>query len=297
MRDHGFRLGYTWTKIRLQEAGLVKKASARGAHRKRRPRRALPGMLLFQDGSPHRWLVDLGRDLDLIATMDDATGEVVSAFLVEEEGTFSSFRGLRETIEKKGLFCAFYTDRGSHYFHSPKAGGKVDKGRLTQVGRALSSSSASSTSPPTRPRPGGASSGSSAPCKGASPRSCVWPASPAMDEANRYIAETFLLAFNDRFSVPAAGAGSAFLPYVGRALADILAIQDGRQVQNDNTVRYKGLVLQIPEQAHRRHFVKASVKVHEYPDASLAIFHGPRCLARYDQKGELLLEPNQQEVA
>ena len=83
-----------------------------------------------------------------------------------------------------------------------------------------------------------------------------------MDEANRYIAETFLPAFNDRFSVPAAGAGSAFLPYVGRALADILAIQDGRQVQNDNTVRYKGLVLQIPEQAHRRHFVKASVKVH-----------------------------------
>ena len=118
-----------------------------------------------------------------------------------------------------------------------------------------------------------------------------------MDEANRYIAETFLPAFNDRFSVPAAGAGSAFLPYVGRALADILAIQDGRQVQNDNTVRYKGLVLQIPEQAHRRHFVKASVKVHEYPDASLAIFHGPRYLARYDQKGELLLEPNQQEVA
>ena len=137
VRDHGFRLGYTWTKIRLQEAGLVKKARGRGAHRKRRPRRALPGMLLFQDGSPHRWLVDLGRDLDLIATMNDATGEVVSAFLVEEEGTFSSFRGLRETIEKKGLFCAFYTDRGSHYFHSPKAGGKVDKGRLTQVGRAL----------------------------------------------------------------------------------------------------------------------------------------------------------------
>ena len=128
VRDHGFRLGYTWTKIRLQEAGLVKKARGRGAHRKRRPRRALPGMLLFQDGSPHRWLVDLGRDLDLIATMDDATGEVVSAFLVEEEGTFSSFRGLRETIEKKGLFCAFYTDRGSHYFHSPRPAARSTRG-------------------------------------------------------------------------------------------------------------------------------------------------------------------------
>ena len=128
VRGHGFRLGYTWTKIRLQEAGLVKKARGRGAHRKRRPRRALPGMLLFQDGSPHRWLVDLGRDLDLIATMDDATGEVVSAFLVEEEGTFSSFRGLRETIEKKGLFCAFYTDRGSHYFHSPRPAARSTRG-------------------------------------------------------------------------------------------------------------------------------------------------------------------------
>ena len=137
VRDHGFKLGYTWTKSHLQKAGLVEKAKRRGAHRKKRPLRPLPGMLVFQDGSAHRSLVDFGRDLDLIATMDDATGEVVSAFLVEEEGTLSSFRGLQETIEKKGLFCAFYTDRGSHYFHTPKAGGKVDKDRPTQVGRAL----------------------------------------------------------------------------------------------------------------------------------------------------------------
>ena len=229
VRDHGFRLGYTWTKIRLQEAGLVKKARGRGAHRKRRPRRALPGMLLFQDGSPHRWLVDLGRDLDLIATMDDATGEVVSAFLVEEEGTFSSFRGLRETIEKKGLFCAFYTDRGSHYFHSPKAGGKVDKGRLTQVGRALVQLGIEHI-PSYSPEARGRIERLFGTLQGRLPQELRLAGIAAMDEANRYIAVTFLPAFNDRFSVPAAGAGSAFLPYVGRALADILAIQDGRQV-------------------------------------------------------------------
>ena len=137
VRDHGFKLSYSWTKGQLQKAGLVKKAKRRGAHRKKRPRRPLPGMLVFQDGSSHRWLVDLGRDLDLIATLDDATGELLSAFLVEEEGTLSSFRGLRETIETTGLFCAFYTDRASHYFYTQKAGGKVDKDRLTQVGRAL----------------------------------------------------------------------------------------------------------------------------------------------------------------
>ncbi len=137
VRRHGFEYGYTWTKTTLQRAGLVPHAPRRGAHRKRRPRRPLPGMLVFQDGSPFRWLAGLGYDLDLIATMDDATGEFYSAFLVAEEGTWSSFRGLDETIAQHGLFSAFCTGRGSHNFHTPKAGGKVDKGRPTQVGRAL----------------------------------------------------------------------------------------------------------------------------------------------------------------
>ena len=118
-----------------------------------------------------------------------------------------------------------------------------------------------------------------------------------IEEANRYIAETFLPAFNAQFTVPAAEQGSAFLAYVGRALTDILAIQEERQVQNDNTLRYKRIVLQIPEQTHRRHFVKASVKVLEYPDGNLAVFHGPRCLARYDQEGALLEDQSQQKVA
>ena len=296
VRDHGFRLGYTWTKTRLQKAGLVKKAKQRGAHRKKRPRRPLPGMLLFQDGSPHRWLVDLGRDLDLIATMDDATGEVLSAFLVEEEGTLSSFRGLREVIQEKGLFCSFYTDRGSHYFLTSKAGGKVDKQRLTQVGRALSQlgiEHIASYSPEAR----GRIERLFGTLQKRLPQELRLAGITTIEQANRYIAETFLPAFNSQFMVPAAEQGSAFLAYVGRALGDILAIQQDRQVQNDNTLRYKGLVLQIPEQAHRRHFVKASVKILEYPDGNLAVFHGPRCLARYDQEGALLAGQSQQRVA
>ena len=269
VRDHGFRLGYTWTKIRLQEAGLVKKARGRGAHRKRRPRRALPGMLLFQDGSPHRWLVDLGRDLDLIATMDDATGEVVSAFLVEEEGTFSSFRGLRETIEKKGLFCAFYTDRGSHYFHSPKAGGKVDKGRLTQVGRALVQLGIEHI-PSYSPEARGRIERLFGTLQGRLPQELRLAGIAAMDEANRYIAETFLPAFNDRFSVPAAGAGSAFLPYVGPRSPT--SSPSRTAARSRTTIRSATRASSFPD------FVKASVKVHEYPDASLAIFHVPRAL-------------------
>ena len=295
VRDHGFTLGYTWTKTRLQEAGLIKKARKRGAHRKKRPRRPLPGMLVFQDGSPHRWLVDLGRDVDLIATMDDATGELLSAFLVEQEDTLSSFRGLKETIEKKGLFCAFYSDRASHYLRTPKAGCKVDKSHPTQVGRALSQlgiEHIASYSPQAR----GRVERLFGTLQGRLPQELRLAGITTMEQANGYIEKTFLPAFNRQFMVPAAEQGEAFLPYVGRALEDILAIQASRQVQNDNTVRYKGLALQIPEHKHRRHFVRASVTVIEYPDQSLAVFHGPRRLARYDSQGDLL-EGSGQRVA
>src|SRR6202035_3871888 len=137
-RRHNYTLGYTVTRLALQGAGLVDKQKRRGGpHRKKRQRRPLPGMLLYQDGSTHRWIGALDHDLDLIVTLDDATGAIYSAILVEEEGTMSSFLGLFETIAEQGLFRAFYTDRGSHYFYTPKAGGKVDKSKPTQVGRAL----------------------------------------------------------------------------------------------------------------------------------------------------------------
>src|SRR3954469_2700033 len=131
-----FVRGYTWTKSVLQLRGLVTKAPKRSAHRKKRARRPLPGLLLFPDGSKHAWLPQ-GPELDLIVTLDDATSAILSAVLVEEEGTASSFVGLKEVIAAHGLFSAFYTDRGSHYFFTPKAGEPVDKTRLTQVGRAL----------------------------------------------------------------------------------------------------------------------------------------------------------------
>ena len=134
--EHGFRLSYTWTKTVLQSRGLVAIAPRRSAHRKKRPRRPLPGMMLFQDGSPHEWLVGQAP-LDLIVTLDDATSAIYSIFLVEAEGTASSFRGLAEVISRHGLFSSLYTDRGSHYFTTPKAGGKVDRQQPTQVGRAL----------------------------------------------------------------------------------------------------------------------------------------------------------------
>src|SRR5664279_2702300 len=137
LKRHGYKLGYTVTKVHLQRAGLVVRAPRRSAHRKKRPRRPMVGMMLHQDASSHVWLPGTGRKHDLVASLDDATSALLSAFLVDEEGTASSFRGLREVIDRHGLFCALYTDRGSHDFHTPAAGKAVSKTQLTQVGRAL----------------------------------------------------------------------------------------------------------------------------------------------------------------
>ena len=120
--EHGGTRSYTWTKNRLQAAGQVARARRRGAHRKKRPRKPLPGMMLHQDGSRHEWVP--GSQWDLIVTLDDATNELYSAFFVEEEGTMSSFQGLRQVIEAKGLFSSLYTDRGSHYWLTEEAGAR-----------------------------------------------------------------------------------------------------------------------------------------------------------------------------
>src|SRR5205823_5829659 len=136
VRDHNFNWGYTWVKTQLHAAGLVERAKRRGAHRRKRPRKPCEGMMLHQDGSRAEWLAG-SLPLDLIVTMDDATSTVYSAFLVEEEGTASTLRACLEVFAMKGLPSSLYTDRGSHYFFTPKAGEAVDKEHLTQVGRAL----------------------------------------------------------------------------------------------------------------------------------------------------------------
>jgi len=133
---HGIELSYTWVKLALQGAGLVKKGRKRGVHRQRRARRPLPGMLLHLDGSRHQWFQD-ERWYDLIEIVDDATSETYYAQLVEEESTRTVMTALREVIERKGRFCALYSDRASHFFHTPAAGGPVSRERLSQVGRAL----------------------------------------------------------------------------------------------------------------------------------------------------------------
>jgi transposase len=280
---HNMSWCYTWTKRVLQQAGLVKRAARRGAHRKRRERRPLAGMLLFQDGSRYEWLP--GIEADLIATMDDADNWLYSAFLVEEEGTMSSFQGVGEVIEAHGLFASLYVDRASHYFFTPAAGGKVDPQQLTQFGRAMRQLGIELI-PSYSPQARGRMERLFKTLQDRLPKEFALAGVRTVEQANRFLKRRYLPAHNRRFSVAPAEAGSAFVPWIGGNLWDLLCVQEERVVGNDNTVRYQNRLLQIPEDAHRRHYVKAKVRVHEYPDGKLAVFHGPRCLARYHANGK-----------
>jgi transposase len=283
--DHGGTRSYNWTKQTLQAAGHVTRATRRGAHRKKRPRNPLPGMMLHQDGSTHEWVS--GCQWDLIVTLDDATTEIYSAFFVEEEGTLSSLRGLQEVMETKGLFSSLYTDRGSHYWHTDEAGGQVDKIRLTQVHRALQQLGVTLI-PAYSPEARGRSERAFRTLQDRLPKELALAGITEMAAANRYLTEQFLPQHNERFMVRATEPGTACIPWVGTHLAEILCVQEERVVAKDNTVRYQGTTLQIPQAPHRFHYVKVTVRVHAYPDGTLAVFHGPRCLARYHADGRLI---------
>jgi transposase len=282
-RDGGQR-SYTWVKNTLQTAGLVSRARKRGAHRKRRERAPLPGMMLHQDGSNHEWVP--GKKWDLIVTMDDATSEHYSMFFVTEEGTVSSFQGIREVIVHQGLFSSLYTDRGSHYWFTPETGGKVSKTQPTQFGRAMKHLGIEMI-PAYSPEARGRSERNFSTHQERLPKELALHGIITMEAANRYLAEVYLPAFNAEFMQPAAEEGTAFLKWIGANLDDILCEQHERTVTADNCVSFEGKTLQIPADRYRCHYVKVKVRVHRYTHGDLALFHGPRKLADYDKQGQL----------
>jgi hypothetical protein len=273
----------------LQEAKLVVRSKERGKHRKKRERKPLPGMMVHQDASTHEWVPE--QMWDLVVTLDDATSEHTSMFFCAEEGTDSSFHGIGQTIARYGLFCSAYTDRGSHYFHTSEAGGKVDKVNLTQVGRALKQlgiEHIAAYSPEAR----GRSERAFDTHQGRLPKELAKAGITDMHQANRYLEQVYMPNHNAEFALPALETGSAFVPYIGTRLPDILCSQFERTVDNDNCVSFEGRKLQIPASSTRAHYVKTQVRVHRYVDGTLALFHGPRKLVAYDAQGN----PNLQEM-
>jgi transposase len=278
----GGKRSYTWVKSRLQEERLIAKTTKKGVHRKRRERAALPGMMIHQDASTHEWVP--GQQWDLVVTMDDATSDHYSMFFCAEEGTQSSFRGVRATIEAHGLFCSFYSDRGSHYWHTPVAGGKVDKVNLTQFGRALQHlgiTMIAAYSPEAR----GRSERMFSTHQGRLPQELALQGITTMEAANRYLQEHYGPEFNREFAQPAREQGTAFIDYIGPPVDEILCEHYNRTVGRNNCVSFENRSLQIPPDEYRCNYINALVRVHRYRDGTMAIFHGPRKLARYDRQG------------
>jgi hypothetical protein len=291
--EHGIELSYAWVQKALQGAGLVAKRQKRGAHRRRRPRRPLPGMLLHIDGSKHRWLND--RDwYDLIVILDDANSEIYYAQLVEEESTRTVMSALRQVIEKQGLFCALYSDRGSHFFVTPKAGEPVDKQRLTQVGRAMKELGVqmiAAYSPQAR----GRSERSFGTWQGRLPQELRLAKISAVEEANRFLRERYIAEFNAQFAVAAQEKGTAFQRCSRTDLDWVFTIQTERVVAKDNTVAIGARSWQLDKTRFRHTLAGSTVTIHEHLDGSVSVRYGPHVVGRFDSQGQPLTKPNKQE--
>ena len=281
--EHGMELSYTWVKQALQGAGLVARGRKRGAHRKRRERRPLAGMLLHIDGSRHQWFQD-ERWYDLIVILDDATSEIYYAQLVEEESTATVMAGLKEVIERKGVFCALYSDRGSHFWLTPKVGGRVDYHRRTQVGRALHELGVQMI-PAYSPQARGRSERSFSTWQGRLPQELRLHQLRTLEAANRFLREDYIAEFNRCFQVAPRQRGNAFVPCRSRDLERIFSLQFERSVNRDNTVSFQNLSLQIERVRWRATLAGCQVVVHQHLDGTLSLTHGPHCLGRYDGGG------------
>ncbi len=281
--EHGIELSYSWVKGVLQGAGLIARGRKRGVHRQRRERRPLPGMLLHIDGSQHRWFQD-DRWYDLLVMLDDATSEIYYAQLVEEESTLSVMAALKEVIERKGLFCALYSDRGSHFWLTPKAGEAVDPHRLTQVGRALRELGIRMI-PAYSPQARGRSERNFGTWQGRLPQELRLAGCTTLDQANRFLREHYTAEFNGRFQVPAAEQGNAFVPCRRRNLRQVFSLQFERTVNRDNTVSFQNRKLQIEPVRWRGTLAGCNVIAHQHLDGTLSLSYGPHCLGRYDDTG------------
>jgi transposase len=283
--EHGIKLSYQWVKTALQTAGLVARRHKRAVHRQRRERRPMRGMMLHVDGSTHRWLPGQNWSQDLIAILEDATSEVYAAYLVEEEGTLSVMAGLKAVMEERGLFCSLYSDRGSHFFHTPEVGGPVDKSRPTQIGRALARLGIEHI-PSYSPEARGRMERFYGTWQGRLPQELRQAGITEMEAANRFIREKMIPWHNRKLAVAPAESGSAFVPATGADLEEIMSVIEERVVNNDNTVTYGRLKLQLVPVAWRGTLAKCRVRVCQHLDGRLSVRYGPRVVGWYDKQGQ-----------
>jgi len=288
--EHQIQLSYTWVKTALQTAGLVQRYRKRGAHHKKRERKPLPGMMMHVDGSRHQWIPGLESYQDLIVVFDDATSEMYYARLVDEESTETVMAGLKQVIVDRGVFCSLYSDRGSHFFYTRRAGESPDRSVKTQIERALNQMG-SELIPAMSPQARGRCERVFGTWQGRLPQELRLRNITTVEAANAYLPDWIAKEHNRKFTVPARESGTAFVRYFGADLDKIWSIQQERIVGNDNTVSLPKLSLQIPQQTFRFSLAKCRVLVCRHLDTTITVHYGPHRLGSYDMKGQLLPNP------
>jgi hypothetical protein len=250
-------------------------------------------MLLHIDGSKHRWLND-ERWYDLIVILDDASSEIYYAQLVEEESTRTVMAALREVIESKGLFCALYSDRGSHFFVTPKAGEKVDKHRLTQVGRAMKELGVQMI-PAYSPQARGRSERSFGTWQGRLPQELRLAGITSVGGANQFLRERYIKEFNAKFHVAAQEKGTAFRRCSRSDLDWIFTIQTERTVAKDNTIAIAERRWQLDKTRWRHTLAGVTVTLHEHLNGTISIRYGPHLVGRFAADGSSLEASDRQQ--
>jgi hypothetical protein len=284
-RQHGVKLSYTLVKQMLQGAGLVKKGRVRGRHRMRRERKACFGEMLHLDGSTHRWLALCPDERQtLIQVTDDATSRLLYAQLWPSESCQAVMSALREVIGRHGIPISLYTDRASWAFETPRAGAKVDKAHLTQVGRALARLGVEHI-PSYSPQARGRSERLNGTLQGRVVNELRCAGIRELETANRYLRERYLPAHNEVFSRPPADAESAFVGAGQADLDEIFVIEEVRTVAKDNTLTFEAVRMQLAPQPGRRTCAGGHVTVRRYLDGSHAVWRGAQLLGRFDADG------------
>jgi hypothetical protein len=202
--------------------------------------------------------------------------------LVEEESTRTAMSALREVIEQKGLFCALYSDRGSHFFVTPKAGEPVDKHRLTQVGRAMKELGIHMI-PAYSPQARGRSERSFGTWQGRLPQELRLADIRTLEEANLFLRERYIAEFNQKFTVAAKERGTAFRKASRSDLDWIFSVQTERVVARDNTIAFHDQIWQLEKTRWRYSLAGCTVTVHEHLDGRISVRYGPHVIANWDQ--------------
>jgi hypothetical protein len=283
---HNLQISYSWTKLLLQQAGLAQREPGRGKYHRHRERRPMRGMLLHLDASTHAWIEGLPMR-DLVVMLDDADGRVLFGRFFEQEGTVSTLWALADVLNHQGRFCELYTDRGSHFCRTPKAGedpAELQQGQVSRVLKALGIRHILARSPQAR----GRSERAFGTIQGRLPQELKSLGIRDYQAANAYLDGVFIPDFNRRFTIKPQEPGTAFVSLASVDLELLLSIQHERVVRNDSTVIFEKLLLQLPKSKDRFHYVRCPVLVHEFLNGTLGVSYQGKLLARYSRQGDLL---------